>query len=122
MTDRIVITGIEAFAHHGVLSHERLIGQRFLADVTMELDLTRAGASDSLSDTIDYGLVATGVRNVMEGGPFDLIETMAERIADVVLGDPRVTATEVVVHKPNAPISLIFGDVRVEIRRERAAE
>lgn len=119
MSDRIVITDIEAFAHHGVLAHERLIGQRFLADVTLEVDLSRAGASDDLDDTIDYGLVAATVRDVLAGGPFDLIETVAQRIADLVLADPRIAAVEVVVRKPNAPISLPFGEVRVEIRRSR---
>ncbi len=119
MSDRIVITGIEAFAHHGVLPHERMIGQRFLADVAMEVDLSRAGQSDELQDTIDYGLVATSVRNVMQGGPFNLVEALAEKIAEVVFLDPRVTAVDIVVHKPGAPISLPFGDVRVEIRRTR---
>lgn len=119
MGDRIVITGIEAFAHHGVLPHERLIGQRFLVDIALHVDLARAGQSDELQDTIDYGLMASTVRNVMQGGPFSLIEAMAEKIASVVFDDPRVTAVDVTVHKPNAPISLPFDDVRVEIHRTR---
>jgi dihydroneopterin aldolase len=120
MTDRIVITGIEAFAHHGVLEHERQIGQRFLADVTLEVDLAAAGRSDDLADTSDYGAVASTVHDVLTSGPFQLIEALAERIAQSVLDDERVVAVDVVVHKPGAPIAVPFQNVRVEIRRTRA--
>ncbi len=119
MTDRIVLQGMEVFARHGVLPHEKRIGQRFVIDVSVEADLSAAGRSDSLDQTIDYGRLAVRVHEVASGGPHELIETVAERIADVALQEPLVTAVDVVVHKPAAPLTVAVQDVRVEIRRER---
>ncbi len=121
MTDRIVIDGLEVFAHHGVLPHEKRLGQRFVIDLTIELDLSWAGRSDELDDTVDYGRLAARVEEVVQGGPHDLIETVAENVASVAFEDAKVQAVEVVVHKPHVPLSVLAREVRVEIRREREA-
>lgn len=121
MTDRIVLEGLRVFALHGVLPHEKRIGQRFVIDVRAELDLSVAGRSDRLDQTLDYGRLAVRVDEVATSGPFDLIETVAERIADAAFEDPRVTAVEVVVRKPQAPLTVPVDEVRVEIRRVRPA-
>lgn len=117
--DRIVVEGIEVWGRHGVLAHERELGQRFVVDVAIEADLVAAGESDHLDDTLDYGVLAARVRDVVAGGPYRLIEAVAARVADACLEDPRVTAADVVVHKPAAPLSVTVRDVRVELRRER---
>lgn len=117
--DRILLLGVEAVGHHGVLELERLDGQPFVVDVVLELDLSRAGRSDALGDTVSYAEVAADVMARITGTPFDLIERLAEVIADDVLARPLVAAVEVTVHKPQAPVGHPFTDVQVQVRRER---
>lgn len=117
--DRIVIEGLEVWAYHGVLAHEREHGQRFVVDAALQLDLEPAGASDDLADTLDYGRLAEQIRASAGGGPHQLIETVAQRVADACLDDPRVAAVEVAVHKPDAPLRVPVRSVRVELRRQR---
>lgn len=118
MTDRITLTGLEVYAHHGVFDTERQNGQRFLIDVVAELELQRAAANDALDQTVHYGLLAEAIVSAAAEHPVDLIETLAERLARVALGFAidRVTIT---VHKPGAPITVPFADVSVTITRER---
>ncbi len=118
--DRITITGIEAFGYHGVLEHERTYGQRFVVDVALGVDLSAAGASDDLADTVDYGTLAAEVADLVTGPPCDLIEALAERIAARCLSDPRVQAAEVTVHKPSAPVPVVAEEVSVTLRRVRS--
>jgi 7,8-dihydroneopterin aldolase/epimerase/oxygenase len=118
--DRITVTGIEVFAHHGVLAHEREFGQRFLVDLVLELDLATAAASGQLSDTIDYGTLAGDVAELVAGEPVDLLETLASRIADRCLTDPRVAHAEVTVHKPAAPLPTLAQEVAVTLRRSQS--
>ena len=119
--DRITLTGLRASAFHGVLAHERANGQLFLIDVVVHLSLREAGATDELADTIDYGELSQRIVDAVESDPVDLIETVAERVAELVLTYPRAMMTEVTVHKPSAPITVPFGDVSVTITRGRAA-
>lgn len=117
--DRIRIAGISATGYHGVFEHERRDGQTFVADVVLHVDTRPAAAEDRLDLTVDYGGVASDVAAVLAGEPVDLIETVAERVAAVVLENPAVSAVEVVLHKPQAPIPVPFADVTVEIHRSR---
>jgi dihydroneopterin aldolase len=117
--DSIRITGIEVFAFHGVLASEKETGQRFLVDVELGLDLSAAGATDDLAKTVDYGSLAQRIHDVVASERWDLIETVASRVADAVFEDPRVETVVVTVHKPQAPIPVPFGDVSVTVRRDR---
>lgn len=119
MTDRIVVSGIEVFAHHGVLEEEKQNGQLFAVDVELELDLRDAGRSDDLSDTVDYGALVEQVHRRVAEERWNLIETVAGRVSDLLLEDPRVSATTVTVHKPQAPIPVPFRDVVVTVHRSR---
>ena len=121
MTDRIVLTGIRATGHHGVFDHERRDGQEFVADLVLELSLVDAVRSDDVADTVHYGELAEAVAAILSGEPVNLLETLAQRIADAALGFARVDAVEVSLHKPQAPIPVPFDDVVVSIRRERSA-
>ncbi|WP_292834948.1 dihydroneopterin aldolase [Microbacterium sp.] len=121
MTDRITLTGIRATGFHGVYVHERRDGQTFVADVVLELSLRDASASDDVAHTVHYGELAEQVAGVLAGDPVNLLETLADRICAVVLAFERVDAVEVTVHKPQAPITVAFGDVSVSVRRERGA-
>ena len=120
MTDRLAITGIECFGHHGVFDAEKRDGQPFVIDLALGLDSSLAAASDDLHDTVDYGSLVTRVKAAVESDPVDLIETLAQRIADICLLDGRVEWAEVTVHKPEAPIDATFSDVALTITRKRS--
>lgn len=117
MADRIELTGLRVRGHHGVFDHERRDGQDFLIDVTLWLDLRPAARSDDLADTVDYGALAQLAHDIVAGTPRNLIETVGAQIADQIMTDPRISACEVTVHKPSAPIPLTFDDVAVVTRR-----
>ena len=117
--DRLAVVGIEAVGHHGVFEFERCDGQVFRADLVLGVDTRGAAASDDLQDTVDYGTLVAAVKRAIEHDPVNLIETLAQRIADVCLADPRVAWTEVTVHKPDAPIEATFSDVALTIHRSR---
>ncbi|KQZ09804.1 dihydroneopterin aldolase [Agromyces fucosus] len=118
--DRITLTGLRVRAHHGVFDFERVEGQEFVIDVSVAVDLAAAAASDELDRTVHYGELAEAVVAAVERDPVDLIETVAERVAAVALGFAAVDEVEVTVHKPQAPITVPFGDVAVTIVRGRA--
>lgn len=115
--DRICLRGLEVFAHHGVFDFERERGQRFLIDAELAVDLARAALSDELAQTVHYGEVADAIVAATTRDPVDLIETLAERIANVALGFAAVRAARITVHKPEAPIDAVFDDVAVTIVR-----
>jgi dihydroneopterin aldolase len=120
VTDRIGIHGLRAHGHHGVLAHERRDGQEFIVDATLEIDTAPAAVTDALDDTVDYGALSVALAQIVEGPPVDLLETLAQRLADACLTDARVSAVEVTVHKPHAPVTVVVADVTVTIRRTRA--
>jgi dihydroneopterin aldolase len=117
MSDRIELVGLRARGFHGVLEHERRDGQEFVVDVSLEVDTSAAAASDDLAETVDYGVLAQSIAAIVAGDPVDLIETLAQRVADACLADPRVLAVDVAVHKPSAPVTVPVEDVVVRIRR-----
>ncbi|SDK42788.1 dihydroneopterin aldolase [Streptomyces indicus] len=117
--DRVALRGLKARGHHGVFAHEREEGQTFIVDLVMSLDTRSAAADDDLTKTVHYGVVAEEVVAVVEGEPVDLIETLAERIAQTCLKHEPVQEVEVVVHKPDAPITVPFDDVTITITRSR---
>ncbi|GAA2982442.1 dihydroneopterin aldolase [Microbacterium terrae] len=119
MTDEITLSGLRVFGRHGVYPDERRDGQDFVVDVTLHVDTRPAATSDDVADTVHYGELAEKLAAVVAGDPVDLLETLAQRLADVVLADGRVERTRVTVHKPHAPIPLAFGDVSVSIERSR---
>ena len=117
--DELSIWGIECYGHHGVFDHEKRDGQTFVVDLTLGIDTASAAATDDLRDTVDYGSLVAAVKHAVEVDPVDLIETLAQRLADVCLRDGRVEWARITVHKPDAPIEATFGDVTLTITRER---
>lgn len=117
--DELSVTGIECYGHHGVFGFERREGQTFLIDLVLGVDTAPAAASDDLQDTVDYGSLVASVQAAVEKDPVDLIETLAQRIADVCLLGGRVEWAKVTVHKPDAPIEATFADVTLTITRRR---
>ena len=119
MPDRITISGLSAHAHHGVYDWEKERGQTFRVDAVLELDTAPAAAGDDLERTVNYAELAQRLHAVLTGEPVDLLETLAQRLADVCLANPLVDAVEITVHKPDADLGVAFDDVSVTIRRER---
>ena len=118
--DQIRLSGLSARGYHGVLPFERTEGQLFTADVTLDLGergTAVASVTDAVKDAVDYSEVARAVVAVIEGEPVSLIETLAARVGEAVLAFPRVTAVEVTIHKPQAPLDVAFEDVSVTIHR-----
>ena len=118
MTDELAVRGIQCYAHHGVFDFERREGQIFVIDLVLGVDTAPAAASDDLRETVDYGSLVASVKAAVEKDPVDLIETLAQRIADVCLLDGRVEWVRVTVHKPDAPIDATFSDVALTITRK----
>jgi dihydroneopterin aldolase len=119
--DTLTLSGLEVFAHHGVFDFERENGQTFLLDLTVWLDTAGAAAGDDLVQTLHYGELAVEVAEAAAAEPVDLIETLAERVASLVLAHPVARRVTVTVHKPDAPIPVPFADVAITITRPRAA-
>ena len=117
--DRIAVRGLRAHGHHGVYAFERDRGQLFTVDAVLELDTAPAAADDDLALTVNYADLAQRLHAVLAGEPVDLLETLAQRLADVCLADPLVDAVEITVHKPEADLGVPFDDVAVTIRRTR---
>lgn len=117
--DRITLTGVGVVGYHGVLDSEKQSGQPFFVDITMFTDFQRASKSDDVENTVNYAEVAELIRDVITGDSLDLIETLAENIAQAVLARFPLEAVELTVHKPKAPIEVTFSDVSVTVFRER---
>ena len=115
MQDTIFLTGMKIEAIVGIWDWERQVPQTVVVDLEMAADIARAAATDSIDDTLNYKLVAKRVQSLVKEGGFQLVETMAERIAEAVLGEFDVPWVKVRINKPGA----IRGarDVGVEIER-----
>jgi dihydroneopterin aldolase len=122
--DRILLEGMVFYGRHGTLPPERELGQPFVVDVELRLDLRPAGLSDDLTRTVDYGEVHRRTREIVEGPPVNLTETVAERIAAVILEDhPAVEAVRVKVAKPHVRLGdTTLAGSAVDIFRRRDAD
>jgi dihydroneopterin aldolase len=119
MPDKIILRGAQFHGKHGVSPEERIVGGRIIADVEIEYDLTRAGESDQIQDTISYSDVFKTVRHLVEDTESLLLEALARKIADALLEKFPMTAVIVYVRKQPPPIRGVVESAGVEIRRER---
>ncbi|WP_349421073.1 dihydroneopterin aldolase [Staphylococcus felis] len=121
MTDKIFLEGLEFYAYHGALSAENEIGQIFIVDVEMKVDLQKAGHSDRVEDTVHYGEVYEDIQAIMLNQPVNLLEHLAERIANRINSHyNRVMETKVRITKKNPPIPGYYNGVGVEIVRVKS--
>jgi len=117
---RIELTGLRAFGHHGVAAFERQYGQEFVVDAKLVVDAAEAAATDDVTKTAHYGLLADAIVADVKTNPVNLLETLVTRLAKLVLNfDSRIASVELTVHKPNAPIDHTFGDVSVSLSLAR---
>ena len=118
--NRIILKGMRFMGTTGLFEFERTTPQPFIVNLTLCFREMKAGGTDKLSDTVDYGLVFSSVRDIVEGTRYDLIEALAEAIAfKVFTGFPGVDALEVCVKKPQAPVEGKFDYMGVTLFRER---
>jgi len=115
--DVIHLQGMEFYAYHGAMPEEQVLGQKFIIDIDLFSDLRQAGISDQVEDTIHYGEVYQVIKECVQGDRHQLLEHLAEDIAQRVLNKFTCTSVRLEVHKPQAPIPGIFRDVSVEIWR-----
>jgi 7,8-dihydroneopterin aldolase/epimerase/oxygenase len=120
MSDVIFVNGLLVHGHHGVMAHEEKVGQRFVIDLELAIDLAEAGRSDKLADTVSYSAVVDTATRAFTRDTFRLVEAAAAAVADALIaGFPQVVSVRVTLHKPHAPIAAIFNDVGVSILRKR---
>ncbi|WP_375408029.1 dihydroneopterin aldolase [uncultured Methylobacterium sp.] len=120
MTDRILVERIAVFAYHGLLAEEARIGQRFYISLDCALDLSAAGRSDDVAQTVSYADLTAIVVRIATERRFALIEALAEAIAAEILdGFSLVDAVEVRVDKPSAPVPAVIDQVSIAITRHR---
>ena len=118
MSDLIKISGIAGFGYHGVFKEEQKNGQNFFVDVELSANLQKL--NDKLENTINYATIAELVKAEIETNPVQLIETLAERIADKILhNESKITRVVVTVHKPDAPVGVKVSDISVSIDKSR---
>jgi len=122
---KISIRGLKVYAHHGVFDFERAYGQDFFIDADIWIDGAAAAANDDLAKTVNYGELADALVENAKANPVDLLETLANRLLELVMGfgggeqTGIVQKAKVTVHKPNAPISHEFSDVSVTVKAKR---
>lgn len=116
-TDQIQLRGLRALGVHGFLPHERDRAQPFEIDISVHADLRRAGETDDLDDTLDYGAIAATAARVVGGEPCHLLERLAERIAEELLSDGHMRSVTVTVRKLRPPVPLDLASAGVTITR-----
>lgn len=116
--DVIHLRGLEFYAFHGVMPEEQVLGQRFIIDMDLFFNMGKACASDRVEDTIHYGEVYQAIQACVIEEKYQLLEFLAEKIAQSILAQFSCLSVRVEVHKPQAPIPGIFKDVSVEIWRD----
>ena len=119
-SDRIILKGMRFYGYHGVNSEEKALGQSYVVDLEADVDLTVPGATDRLEDTISYTLIYRTVKSVVEGDSQNLLESVAQTIADRLLAELPLDGVKVRVKKPNPPVKgSVIEYAAVEIYRQR---
>jgi 7,8-dihydroneopterin aldolase/epimerase/oxygenase len=122
MSDAIFVNGLVLHAYHGVMPHEGKVGQPFVLDLVLDIDLTEASRTDKLRHTVSYELLVRTVSEAFCARRYRLVEAAAGAVADAVLERyPLLRGIRITVRKPHAPIAATFEDVGVTITRARRA-
>ena len=119
MNDRIELKGIRALGTIGVLPEEKIRPQPFEIDVYIEADLLKAGESDDLSDTINYGEITEIVTKVINEESHQLLERVANRLTEMILVNPKVDGVEVAIRKLRPPVPDFLESSGVRIYRKK---
>lgn len=117
--DKIYFNGMSFYGYHGVFGAEAELGQRFYVDLVLSLDLSKAGASDDLNDTVNYAEIFSCVQKIVEGERYNLVEKLTAQIAERLLVQFPFSEAKVKVTKPNPPINGHYEAVAIEMTRRR---
>ncbi|MEH7014190.1 dihydroneopterin aldolase [Neobacillus niacini] len=118
--DKIFVNQMEFYGYHGVFPEENKLGQRFIVDLMVLVDLKKAGVTDELEHSVNYGELFQVCKEVVEGKSYKLVEAVAEKIAENVLKQfTLVSEVSIKVIKPDPPIPGHYRSVAVEITRRR---
>ena len=121
MSDTIFVRGLSLHAYHGVMQHEAKVGQTFMLDLVLDIDLAEASRTDKLKHTVSYDSVVQTATEAFCARRYKLVEAAAGAVAGAILESfPPVRSIRVTVHKPHAPIAATFDDVGVVIERSRS--
>ena len=119
--DRIILKGMRFYGYHGVNPEEKALGQSYVVDLAADVDLARPGASDRLEDTVSYTLMYRIAKSVIEGDSRNLLEALAQEIADRLLAELPLAGVQVRVKKPAPPVKgSAIRYAAVEIYRRRS--
>ncbi len=117
--DEITIRGLDVFAHHGVFPEETRLGQHFIVNAVLYTDTRKAGLTDALEETTNYGEVCQAITRFLQEHTWKLLEAAAEHTAQHLLRRfPLLSAIDLEIEKPQAPIGLPFDTVSVKIHRQ----
>ena len=120
MTDKILLNDMEFLGHHGCSEEERQHSQPFIVDAELYIDLSKSGNSDNIDDTVDYVRVFKEVEKIVTGQPKNLIEAVAEDIANALLEKfSLIDSVKLTIRKPKPPVVLSFAGAAVSIFRSR---
>ncbi|WP_039234676.1 dihydroneopterin aldolase [Bacillus thermotolerans] len=118
--DKIYVTGMKFYGYHGVFPEENRLGQRFIVDAVLTVPLQKAGRTDNLEDSVNYGEVYQVCQEIAEKKTFKLVESVAEQIAGALLERfPSISSCTIKVIKPDPPIPGHYDHVAVEVTRGR---
>lgn len=116
--DKIIISNLKVFCHHGVLEEEKINGQDFYVSVEISLDTSLAGRTDDLNDSVNYAEICVAITEYMQNNRYNLIEAVAAGLADLILEyNSMIKKVKLRINKPHAPIGLPFENVSIEIER-----
>lgn len=121
MLQKIELKGLRVYGYHGVLDFERQEGQYFVVDAKIWVDASRAVATDSIENTVSYAEIAELISANVKANPVNLLESLAQRLAQEVLmaSGPLAQKVKIKVSKPDAPIHLYFENVSVSAKAKR---
>ncbi|RCV32284.1 hypothetical protein SETIT_6G246500v2 [Setaria italica] len=118
--DKLILRGLQFHGFHGVKQEEQTLGQKFVVDIDAWMDLTAAGESDSIADTVSYTDIYGIAKDVVQGSPHNLLESVAHSIAVATLVKfPQISAVRVKVGKPHVAVQGVLDYLGVEIMRRR---
>ena len=119
MSNKILLENMMFYGFHGAYEYEREQGQRFYVDVEICGDLTEAGKSDDLLDTIDYTVIYGNIKEIMENHRFQLLEAFGAHIAEMILAKSIATEVTIRIRKPAVAIPGPLDYVQVETTRRK---
>lgn len=121
MNARIHLTNMVFYGYHGHLAEENSLGQRFMVDLVLTLDIAEAAGTDSLHHTVDYTQVFALCRDVVEQDRVKLLETLANDLIDrILVRFERVQLVEITIKKPSVPVPGALDYVALETSKARA--